>query len=58
MPARPELIFDKRLTDRFIKRGDLTREELRKHLAALPDAASKSEPLPPPGEPPHAPAGS
>lgn len=54
MPARPELLYDKRLTDRFIQRGDLSREDLRKHLAALPDVAGKGEPLSPPGEAPQA----
>ncbi|MBK6849377.1 MAG: hypothetical protein IPG96_18225 [Proteobacteria bacterium] len=51
MPARP-LLYDKRLTDRFIQRGELSRDDLRKYLASLPDVASKGEPLPPPGEPP------
>jgi len=45
MLSKKDFLFDKRLTERFIKRGLLTREEYRAHLQSLPDAADKSEPL-------------
>jgi hypothetical protein len=38
-----KLKFDKRLTDGNLKRGTLTQEELKKHLAALPDSAANVE---------------
>ncbi|MCB9555608.1 MAG: hypothetical protein H6707_05845 [Deltaproteobacteria bacterium] len=40
-----EIAYDKRLVERMIKRGALTREEYERHLASLPDVASKSESL-------------
>ena len=35
--AMKNLKFDKRLTERYINNGQLTREELEAHLKTLPD---------------------
>ena len=42
-----EFLLDKRLAERFIKRGTLTRSEHNNHLANLKDVAGKSEQMPP-----------
>lgn len=42
---REEFLFDKRLSDRMIKRGLVTREEYEEYLRGLPDAAPKGETL-------------
>jgi hypothetical protein len=42
---KSQLIYDKRLIDRHLKRGIISREEWEKHLAELPDVASKGERL-------------
>jgi len=36
-------IFDKRIIERNIERGRLTKEEYEEHLKALPDEAEKAE---------------
>jgi hypothetical protein len=45
MLSRKDFLFDKRLLDRFITRGDITRQNYEAHLASLPDVKDKSEPL-------------
>ena len=44
-------LADKRLTERFIARGHMTRKALDDHLAALPDVTRKAEAAEPPEEP-------
>lgn len=41
--ASKEMRFDKRLIEKKIQRGEITREEYQKHLDALPDLGSKVE---------------
>jgi len=41
--ANKNLKFDNRLTERNINVGELTADELKKHLAQLPDMASNTE---------------
>jgi hypothetical protein len=36
-------VLDKRLTDRLVARGKVSREELEKHLKDLPDLADKAD---------------
>lgn len=43
--AVKKLKYDKRLTENKMKYGELTQEELDKHLATLEDVASNSETL-------------
>jgi hypothetical protein len=40
-----KLKHDKRLTDWYVSRGRMTKEELKSHLDSLPDLASNVEPL-------------
>jgi hypothetical protein len=37
--------LDRRLAERLIRKGELTQEEWDAHLATLPDAEEKSEPI-------------
>jgi hypothetical protein len=37
--------LDRRVAERLIKRGVLTREEWEKHLAELPDLSEQAEPV-------------
>jgi hypothetical protein len=37
--------FDKRVVERFIRAGAITREDYEQHLSALPDVEAQSEPL-------------
>ncbi|MBL4818328.1 MAG: hypothetical protein JKY15_03730 [Deltaproteobacteria bacterium] len=39
--------FDKRVAHRFIQSQKVTREDLEKHLAELPDLAEKAEDIAP-----------
>lgn len=41
--AMKDLKFDKRLTEWNLMNGQLTKEEWKKHLDALPDLKDKSE---------------
>ena len=41
--AMKDLKFDKRLTEWNLSNGQLTKEELKKHLDALPDMKDKTE---------------
>lgn len=43
--ATKNLKFDKRLTEWYMNNGQLTQEELKKHLDSLPDLASKVDML-------------
>ena len=43
--ATKNLKFDKRLTEWYLNNGQLTREELKKYLDAVPDLASKVDML-------------
>lgn len=52
MLTKNDFLFDKRLTERFIARGHMTRKSLDDHLAALPDVTRKAEAAAPPEEPP------
>jgi hypothetical protein len=36
-------VIDKRLAERLVSRGKITREELQKHLKELPDLAEKAD---------------
>lgn len=45
MLSRKDFLFDKRLVSRSVKRGEITRQDYERHLASLPDAQDKSEPL-------------
>lgn len=47
MLNKQDFLYDKRLVERFISRGVLTRKEYEQHLTKLPDVAGKSEPLVP-----------
>jgi hypothetical protein len=40
-----KLKHDKRLSDWYVSRGHMTKEEYQKQLAALPDLAGNVEPL-------------
>jgi hypothetical protein len=42
---KTELVYDKRLIDRHLKRGTIGRADLEKHIAELPDVADKGERL-------------
>ncbi|MBW2732886.1 MAG: hypothetical protein JRH20_10885 [Deltaproteobacteria bacterium] len=50
MLEKRDFLYDSRLVERFISRGAVTRKEYDAHLAKLPDAADKSEPLVPENE--------
>jgi hypothetical protein len=39
------LHFDKRVVERFIRSGDVQREEYERHLAGLADVEAQSEPI-------------
>jgi hypothetical protein len=41
--AMKDLKFDKRLTEINLANGQLTKDELKKHLESLPDLAAKIE---------------
>lgn len=41
--ANKEAKFDKRLTEQKLAKGELTKEELKQHLDALPDLKDKVE---------------
>jgi hypothetical protein len=45
MLGKDDFLFDKRLSERFIKRGALTRAEHDAYLAKLPDVTEKGEAL-------------
>lgn len=45
MLGKNDFLFDKRLAERFIERGQLMREDYQNYLDALPDVRSKSQPL-------------
>ncbi|PIE19556.1 MAG: hypothetical protein CSA65_01915 [Proteobacteria bacterium] len=45
MLSKNDFIYDKRLTERFIARGNLTRKAHQEFLAGLPDVADKAEPM-------------
>lgn len=45
MLGKTDFLYDKRLVERFIKRGEVTRADYQAHLQALPDVTQKSEPL-------------
>ena len=38
-----ELLFDKRIVDRNIKKHDISKEEYAKHLSSLPDCIENAE---------------
>ena len=44
---KQELIYDKRLISRMVKRGVVSQNDYDQYLKALPDVADKSEPLAP-----------
>lgn len=41
--ANKNLKFDKRMTERNVTVGEMTKEELKKHLESLPDLAHNVE---------------
>lgn len=41
--ANKNLKFDKRLTERNINVGEMTKDELKKHLESLPDLSNNVE---------------
>jgi hypothetical protein len=43
MSDREQFIYDVRVRDRFVAEGVITRADVERHLAALADAADKSE---------------
>lgn len=43
--AMKNLKLDSRLTEQNLRSGQITKEELKKHLESLPDCAAMSEPL-------------
>jgi hypothetical protein len=45
MLTKDDFLFDKRLSERFIARGNLARKTHQEFLAALPDVADKAEPM-------------
>ena len=45
MLSKKDFIFDRRLAERFIKRGALSRQDYLAYLDALPDVADKGMPL-------------
>ncbi len=45
------LRFDKRLVERNLRGGIVSREDYEQHLASLPDVAEKAEWVPLPGSP-------
>jgi hypothetical protein len=45
MLTQKDFMFDKRLVERFITRGLVTRKAYNAHLGALSDVAEKSQPL-------------
>ncbi len=45
MEMRDDLLFDKRVTERHIKKGLLDRETLNKHLEALEDKKAECVPI-------------
>ena len=47
MLNKQDFLYDKRLVERFIARGVLTRKEYQQHLAKLQDVADRAEPLVP-----------
>lgn len=47
MLNKQDFLYDKRLVERFITRGVVTRKEYEQHLSKLPDVATKSQPLAP-----------
>lgn len=40
---KPAIVMDKRLIDRQIERGNLSRDELDQHLKALPDLEEQAD---------------
>lgn len=42
---RKEFLYDKRLADRLIKAGTISKDAYKKHLNELPDVSDKSSPL-------------
>ena len=47
MLGKNDFLYDKRLTQRFIKRGLLSRADYEAHINALEDASPKAAPLNP-----------
>lgn len=45
MLSKDDFLHDKRLTERFIARGNLSRKAHQEFLASLPDVADKAEPM-------------
>lgn len=45
MLSKNDFLYDKRLTERFIARGHLTRKAHQEFLASLPDVVDKAEPM-------------
>ena len=43
----PDFVLDKRVIERIVAKGQLTKEALAKHLASLPDSEENSEPCTP-----------
>lgn len=52
MLEKKDFLFDKRLAERFIRRGQLSRQEYNAYLSSLADVADKAEPITPPGAEP------
>ena len=42
---KPDLKFDKRLTDRHVALGLMPKADLEAHMAALPDVSDRATPL-------------
>jgi len=45
MLNKNDFLYDKRLTERFVLDGHLTRKTHNRFLASLPDTADKAEPI-------------
>ncbi len=40
-----EKFFDVRVYQRYVKEGEISREDFKKHMESLPDVSDKSQPL-------------
>ncbi len=45
MKSKPDLSFDIRVVDRYIREGSLTKDDLEDYLKKLPDVTDKGCPL-------------
>ncbi len=43
--SNKENFFDVRVYQRYVKEGEISREEYKKHIESLPDVSNKSQPL-------------